>query len=381
MYRIPESWNVKRTPLTPKEEWGNYITWGLPFEEIFDWDILFSLCVNIGDNRILLVGGPLYDLKKLISFSDGEKKLKHTFYDLDRVQLTIVEADCKTLYLKDLEIPVEQPSETFKDMGVVTVMMKNEPISWIRDWITWYHKEHGIQGFCVHNNLSTDYTYEELKEGLQGIEGCTVEVVDFPMPMGPKVPPYWHSDWGKYVMYETFKYRYGWCARYVLNHDIDELTVVPNGTLEDLIKQMEQQQVGALIYGNRNIDSYNKSKDCNAIDLPVDERSFPEYYYYSKELNSPDMIGNRYSIVKWVVLPQYSMDSQWKCHDVTGQIRKAQVDKNSGGIYFAHFYSMQTKNRNFNDAHSKRNTALVPKENLFLDEVLKEKLSKVFNYG
>ena len=376
MYRIPEHWGIRREPRISEEQRKSIVTWGKTFDEQYDWDILFSDCVDIGDDRILLIGAPLYELKEQIQFTDGENVLPHQVYDMDRVSITLVSGSCETLYIRDLAIPVTPASTKFEGMGCVVTMQKDEPMPWIRDWITYYYKEHGVRGFCIYSNNSEDYTVSELQEYLDAIElPVVVEVVDWCMPYGPETPT-WDSDFSRYVMYENFKYRYGWCCDYVLNQDVDELLLIKGG-IKSVLQQMKSQQLGAIIYGNRNIDSYNSVRDCYAIDLPVEQRTFSEYYYYSKELNNPAMRGKR-SIPKWLALPEYSMDSQWKNHEISGDVRQVYIDKNEEQIYFAHFYSMQSKNQNHNPRHSTRNTALVAKENLMIDRYLQSKLEEIF---
>ena len=148
MYRIPESWNVKREPRTPKNIRNDLVTHGVSFDGKFDWDTLFADAINIGNGTVLLIGPPLYELKDRVSFTDGKNILPHKFIDLDRVQYTLVQTDCKVLYVDELEIAVNDRCDDFAGQGYVMCMQKNEPFHWIEDWIRFNYIEHGVRGFC-----------------------------------------------------------------------------------------------------------------------------------------------------------------------------------------------------------------------------------------
>jgi hypothetical protein len=377
MIRIPKSWGVRREPRTPIEQRKNIITLGLSYDEQFDWDILFADALKLGNNRTLLIGAPLYELKKEIKFANGN----HQFLDLDKVTLTLVETDDDIITLvnekENIDITVNDLSSDFEDIGCIMTMQKNEPIHWIEDWIRYYNLEHNIKGFVIYDNNSDDYTVSELRDKLSNIDlDVIVHVVDWCMPHGPNTPS-WDSDFARYVMFEHFKYKYAWCSRYAINQDIDELLMIRDGNIEDLISFINQNNLTSIIYGNRNIEPYNEKLEISAHQLQVCDRRFKDYYYYSEYNNTNNTKVGKRLIDKWIVIPEKSMEFQWRNHDFYGDHRSARFDVNSG-IYFAHFYAMQSKNKNKHPSFYNRNQQLVDMNNLKIDNIVRSKLKKIY---
>lgn len=377
MIRIPKSWGIKREPRTPIEQRKDIITLGLSYDEQFDWDILFADALKLGNNRTLLIGAPLYELKKEIKFSNGN----HYFLDLDKVTLTLVETDDDVITLlnekENIDIKVDSLSSDFDNVGCIMTMQKNEPIHWIEDWIRYYNLEHNVKGFVIYDNNSDDYTVDELREQLSKIDlDVIVHVVDWCMPHGPNTPS-WDSDFARYVMFEHFKYKYAWCASYAINQDIDELLMIGDGNINDVLKFIEKNNLTSIIYGNRNIEPYNESLNVSAHELEVSNRRFKDYYYYSEYNNTNNTKVGKRLIDKWLVIPEKGMEFQWRNHDFFGEHRSFRFDVNSG-IYFAHFYAMQSKNKNKHPSFYNRNQQLVDMNNLKIDNLVRSKLKKIY---
>lgn len=252
MIHIPESWGVTRTPPTPPEERKEVYSLGKTYEEVFDWTTLFADAIQIGEGRVLLVGPPLYDLKEIIKFSDGKTELTHSFHDLKKVTLTLVETESDTIYLKhpaeDVEIKVSEVSTKFSGLKCASAMQRDESIVWIKDWISYHHIEHGIEGFIIYDNNSSIYTPEELQAELDKLEyDIVVEVIDFQMPWGPRTKK-WDSDYVCEVRYEHMKYKYGWCCDCILNHDIDEFFVTSGNKFDDILNTLKAKGILSLIH-------------------------------------------------------------------------------------------------------------------------------------
>lgn len=378
MYKIPESWGEKRRPRTPVAQRKNIITHGLTYDEIFDFDTLFADAVQLGDGRVLLIGPPLYELRKHLKFSDGIRSLPHEILSLDKVDIVLVETSASKIWCTDLEIEVEHISNDFDGVGCITTMQKNEPIHWIKDWIEYYNKEHGVKGFCIYDNNSTDYTVEELQAALDDNDlDVIVKVVNWNMPKGPNTPA-WDSDFSRYVMFEHFKYKYAWCARYALNHDVDELLMMKEGTLDGLVNDLYANRVAGLIYGNRNIEPYNERLDVAASELPIEERRFADYWYYSNYNNTNNTKVGKRLIEKWIAIPENAMEIQWRNHDFNGDGRIAKADRVSG-LYFAHFYAMQSMIKNHHPSFHNRNKQVVDKGDIMVDETVKRKLQRIWS--
>lgn len=367
MHRIPESWG-KREPRTPVEQRKNLFTHGESFDKKFDWDTLFCDAIRVDSGVVLLIGPPLYELKQYIKFAEGP----HKFIDLDRVQYTVVNTTSNVLTLDGLTIPVVERSSVFLNSGYVMCMQRNEPFHWIKDWIKFNYLEHGVRGFAIYNNQSTDYTHKELIESMSEIDlDVVVECIDWDMPHGPNTPR-WDCDFARYIMFEHSKHKYGWCAKYALNQDIDELFLVEGGNIDNVLDYLKETQHTAIIYGNRNIDPYNSRLDCSASELSIADRKYADYYYYSSEFNTNNLTGGDWAITKWITIPQLTMQYQWKNHDISGG-NTLITDKGEWQIYFAHLYAMQSKNKNNHYVHSDRNVSKT--KNLSLDKLLQDKLT------
>ena len=381
MIKIPASWGVKREPRTPVAQRKEIITLGKSYDELFDWDILFSEAIQIGGGRIILVGPPLYELHRLIKFSDGEKELQHTSLDLTNVTVTMVESDSDTIYLEHpterVEIPVGEICHDFEGEGCIATMQKDEPMHWIKDWVQYYHIEHGVKGFVIYDNNSETYTVEELQAELDAMPyDIKVHVVDWSMPFGPHTPT-WDSNFSQFTSFEHFKYKYAWCASYAINHDIDEFLVIKEGGIPELLQQLQYRGLSALIYRTRNIDPYHEELDTSAHLLPVEERRYKDYYHYSAYNNTNNTKVGKRLIEKWLLIPEQSMEFQWRVHDFNGNAKVGRVTPDSG-IYFAHFYAMQSKHKDKHPSFHNRNQLLVDKDDIMVDEVLRDKMRKVY---
>ena len=73
-------------------------------------------------------------------------------------------------------------------------------------------------------------------------------------------------------------------------------------------------------------------------------------------------------------IPEKTLNYQWKNHDIGGNTLIS--DKTQWQIYFAHFYPLQSKNQDFKN--NERNISEKLKDNLSVDELLKEKLERIF---
>ena len=384
--KIPQSWGVKREPRTPMQH-RNLVRQGLTFEQQFDWDNLFVDVLDIGDNRIICVGPPLYELKSEITFSDGTNILPHQHLALDRCCITLVETNGPIEKLTlvnpkgDVTFNVHPISNIFEGIGFVSTMQKDEPISWIKQWAHYYYTEYNVRGFLLYNNNCVDYTSSELKEALTSMyDDIVVEIIDWDVPFGPN-PPTWDSDFAQYMQFEHCKYKYGWCASYFLNQDIDELLVLKQGlSIDDLIEQMHLSNRSSIVYGNRNIDPYHMEMGVSACDLDPDDIRFVDYLYYADKINNPNLHG-KLSITKWLCIPEKSMLYQWKTHALDGSTDTVMYPKQAGDVYFAHFRAMMSHNKSRNINPHPLNLTRCSESELIKDELLELRLKRSFkNY-
>lgn len=336
--KIPESWGKRESPKT--NQLGRY---GYTFDELFDHDNLFYDCLDIGHDRVICIGPPLGNIKKCVSFTDGKVGLEHSFLDLDRVTITLVETSSHVIYLNgDIPINVNRPSSKFSDRNMMVCKMKNEPIRWIKDWIQYHYNQYGIDGFVIYNNQSTEYDRLTLRRELSKVsDKIVVDVLDIDMPFGPS-----GYDYMEYIVLEHVKYKYAWCANSLINHDIDELLVIAGGKkLEDLLSLMNSNRIDALLYGTRNMDPYNRELGKDAFEIPREERHFLDYTYYGPHSNNDRLMGDK-THTKWICLPNRCMESQWLTHMVTNDCNVKSISKDQ--VYMAHFHAMKSPNNDKN---------------------------------
>lgn len=382
LYNIPESWGVKRVPRTPPKQRKEVITLGIPYDDLFDFDTLFNDVINLGNGQTLLIGPPLYELKRQISFVQNGNPLEHRFFDRINCGLTIVNGvgDFTLVNPKgNIEIETEARSTQFADMGCMSTMQKNEPIQWIKDWVQYHHVAHGVRGFIIYDNNSDHYTVEELQAELDSLDYDIINLVlPWNVPFGPHTPT-WDSNFSQFTQLEHWKYKYAWCSKFAINQDIDELLVLDGITLDQVLDEIHLKQIPGVMYLTRNIDPYNERLELSAHELPIEERRYKDYYYYSEYNNTNNVKVGRRLIHKWIAVPQYAMQYQWAVHDFGYEFDNdsAKVEPDSG-IYFAHMYAMQSRHKDKHPEFHNRNKQRVALDEITLDEALKATLLKVF---
>lgn len=377
---IPPEWGVKRvprTPITPGQEWHN-----TSYEDLYDWDSLFFDAINIGGNRLLLVGAPLYEIEKDISFSYGGKKLQHTFHHFDRCVITIVEnITTSQIQLdhpkKNITIDIIDASQKFMGRHVITTKQKDEPLEWIEQWVQYYHRVYGVTGFVFYNNNCTQYTVDEMREYLQKVSSeILIEVIDVNLPFGPPSPR-WDSDYLQYVILEHFKYMYGWCAKSVINHDVDELLVLPsNISYDNIINDLTEKGIPGVAYNAIFTDPYSPITKVSSHTLSRENVHFKDHYLW---WDNPERNPRTPSGGKWFVIPHNCMEYQWRLHGINHP-QLISVPKFPMKIYYSHFLAFKShiKDKSNNLKARNKNVSVANMDELKVDESLKARLELAF---
>jgi len=127
----------------------------------------------------------------------------------------------------DHKIPVGiQDNETFRDLWCAVVKSKDNDLVWIKDWVDYHVKVHGLNGLVFFDNGSEQYSLEELHSVLINITGLKkVRVLSAPFRFGSvTLPPYRHiTKFLQSGLLNIARLRYLQSAAAVLNVDIDEL--------------------------------------------------------------------------------------------------------------------------------------------------------------
>jgi len=381
MIHIPDSWGIKREAPTPMEFRDKILVSGSKrtYDEIFDWTTLYVEAIRVNPDQVVLVGPPLFNLKPYIKFRGAS----HRIIDYRKTSLTVVESKEDTLVLEneneDVIIPVKAQSTALAGKITMLTMQKNEPLIWIKDWVSYYHLEHGITSFAIFDNNSDRYTTEELREELSKLPyDITIEVIHWSMEYGPQTVK-WDADFGKITMYEYFKFKYGWCCSCVINHDIDEFLLVNSVKLDDVVAQLTQQGLPGLKYWNRNMEPYIYRLGKSAREVDISERRFYDYYRYSTYNNTHNTTDgmNARKATKWLAIPQNTMFHQWGNHSVFGSPMPQMPE--AGQVYYAHMYGLQSAYQDDHPFAIKRNLQQVPLEECVVDQVAKNAFEKYGN--
>lgn len=376
---IPESWGIKRTPSTPIDP--DAVWHGLPYESYYDYTTLFVDAINIGDNRVLLIGPPLYDIEAEISFYSGDRRLPHSFHRMDRMLLTLVtDFSGDSITLKnpkgDVTIPVVDTSNEFAGMHVVTTTQKDEPLCWTREWMEYYYKAHGVRGFVFYNNNCSEYSAEEMIAYLSDIsDDIIVKVEESNIPYGPPSPR-WDNNFCQHINFEHFKYKYAWCARSAINQDIDEILVFGEGiTLDSITDYLTVNKQIGVVMESRFIDPYSFNTQKSANELAREDVHFIDYLHWWVDPEAPK---HNWSGGKWIAIPEFSMEVQWTTHNLIGAPRTPCRD---GQAYYGHYKAFKSSLKNISTIERARtkDVSKAPLDELIHDPLLEKNLRRAFN--
>lgn len=368
--KYPPAWGFKREPARPQHLRIDYCG-GLTFNDNFDWDNLWYDAIQVNENTIILIGAPLYTTKNwLIQNATFETeigtKLQFTFAELDRVCYTIISTNenLEKIYLvtnsEQTEIKIHQKDNHFNNTSVMVTLQKDNPISWISQWINYHHNVLGINGFLIYDNGSTKYTLNELESKLSKTK-ANVKIVSWPYPYGPQGSDFapWDSDYGQYVMLEHSKWRYLSAAKLVLNNDIDELIVTKGIYINDIIDFLKKGTCQCLRYKGVWIEPYDILNNESADIIHFEHRRFKDYYC----TDANNKIGIGY---KWMLVPsQDTINQQWSVHHINGSM----IESNQ--MFYAHYMSMNT---NWSWSRDKFKGKI---EDLVINQHLLDKLNRV----
>lgn len=343
-FDYPLHWNHKRNPARPME------LQVLDFDDWYDYKTIWNDAVQINQNTVLLIGPPLYDTKEFLQtncsiLEPNSNKCICKTTEMDRVCVVSVSVSDWVEYLilkEELtfhKIPVNKTTNEFTDKKVIVTMSKNQPITWLQQWIDYYKTVHNVDGLLLYNNRSSIYSTLELANALHR-DDMIIKIFDYDVPYGAAgggdwedkgrsgtyLP--WDSDFAQYVMLEHSKWRYLHCAKLVINADTDELLTINNGnTLDDVADYCQDGEHSVLLYDGIWIEPVHSITGIIARTVPFEERHFSDYYHtcYSKGRG----IG-----VKWVLNPKKNLQYQWHLHKTFGPNFKTTE------IGFGHYFSM-----------------------------------------
>jgi len=344
-FSYPIEWGFKRIPSRPKD------LQVLDFNKNYDYDTIWIDVIQVQQDTILLIGPPLYNTahwlnENCIFIDEQNRSIPWVYSEMDRacVMRLSTHGWVKELRLVtphgEYVLNVNHSTFDFADKKVVVTVSRNNPVSWIKQWIDYNKTVHNIEGILIYNNRSTIYDSIEL-QSLISRDDMIIKVVDYDVPYGvlggglwewegktgTSLP--WDSDFAQYVMLEHAKWRYLHCARLVINADIDELLIVKNSNLDSVADYCENGEHSVLVYDGIWIEPIDSITGEVASKLPFENRSF--YNYWHTQYGDGRGIG-----IKWVLNPIKNLNYQWHIHKIYGPYVKTTE------ITYGHYFAMNT---------------------------------------
>jgi hypothetical protein len=338
----PDEWGIKRVTRRPKD------LWVFDFEENYDWDSIWNDAVQIRNDKVLLIGPPLYEhghwLKSTQPFNAPGlgpiTGIKINEIDRACVMVLDVPGPVDEIAIGQKNIKVNRPSFDFAGKKVIVTISKNHPISWLKQWIDYHRVVHNLDGLLLYNNRSTIYTSAELEAAISRPD-MIIKVVDYDVPFGcmgggdwewkGKTGNFlpWDSDFSQYVMLEHAKWRYLHCADLAINADTDELLYIKDNTLDGIAEYCKTSSNSVWLYKGTWIEPVDSLTGIVARDVSFDARRF-DHYWHTNNANQRG-IG-----VKWMLNPARNLQYQWMLHRTTGP------NMMTNEIGFGHYMAMNT---------------------------------------
>ncbi|TXR54776.1 hypothetical protein [Reinekea thalattae] len=231
---LPKNSGLSRKHVRSEERWTEH------YLERYDQQTLFYDCVYVAKTKSFIITAPrflnLWFVMRKHLYVNGKRfrgRIKrNTWQRCDQISFR-APADAKLSiqhpHFSTEITPRTSISELFAGLNCALAMNKNNQLSWIKDWVEYHVKAHGLEGVCIIDNGSTDYTKEQLLaelESIKGLKAATVLGADF--PYGPSnwssrfeiSPRFLQTSMMNLVKRDLFS-----DARAVLSVDIDELVI------------------------------------------------------------------------------------------------------------------------------------------------------------
>lgn len=330
----------RRSPQRPEAERQ------VDFDERFDAFTLFYDAFRVGDD-VEMIGPPLLNLaeglRPLELRARGRRyarRMRSVAKDrLHRHRITDVPRDVTSLHLScrlgRFELPIGNDlSNAFRERRVLVTQSKDNPLSWIAEWIDHHVATQGIDAVILYDNGSTAYDAEAVRVVLRARPGLAVfSVVEWPYPFGPTGGPgaLWDSDYGQHGTWEHAWRRLCRTAATITFGDIDELVVAigPNVTDRALAAR-----TGVCSYRRRAVLALPERRRRRA----GSPRHFADYSWYEP---GAGLLSPKYTVAPASLEPEH----QLMVHRVDGIEADDEAD-----VLARHFDAMRIEWRDGADA-------------------------------
>ncbi|MEL6583120.1 MAG: hypothetical protein AAFQ36_04750 [Pseudomonadota bacterium] len=231
----------------------------------------------------------------------------------------------------EAEVPVSaQTFDLFRGHNVIMTLQKDNPLTWVRDWLRYHVEVHGATAALIFDNGSTRYSPRELEAEMGLVRGLTrAVVVPAAFPHGPHHPPPPKKSASKFLQISLFnlaRLRFLRQARAVLNADIDELVAPVKGST--VFDRTVRSVMGYRRFGGRW-----RETDMGA----AAERGFRD----SVLIPADEACKNE----KWCINPRGLLaNAEWLVHNVKPRnVVPFKVTALDGRLSYYHMRGMSTK--------------------------------------
>jgi len=195
-----------------------------------------------------------------------------------------------------------------RDKRVALTMIKYDPLVWVRDWAEFYARAHGTNAVLIYNNQAPSYSSDDIAHAVSDVKELeTVVIVEWPYKYGPQAgtSKRWDSVFCKTGAFQHARFSLLAEAASVVNTDVDELIVHPNGlSVHDAVERAPDKylQIGGT-WACRNGEQ-------QVLDPDINKRRHRDFIYRSN-------LNPRICAAKWAVVPaSCPKDSQWVTHRI-----------------------------------------------------------------
>lgn len=266
---LPKTSQLKRKHVRPEKRWTDH------YLDKYDQHTLMYDCFYQPDSQRYIVTAPRFlNLWPLLSkhlYINGKKYrglLRRTTWQRCE-QVSIAAPKNATLEIRAADytsvIPIRQTAQAdFNQLNVMLAINKNNPLSWIHDWVKFHVNEQNLEGVCIIDNASTDYSSRDILDTLAGIKGLkSATVLVAPFPYGPVnrskkleiSPRFLQTSMFNVIKRDLFNK-----ARAVLSIDIDELVI--KNTAVNVFDAAVNAKLGAVSF--REIRTFPNSQNESA---------------------------------------------------------------------------------------------------------------------
>lgn len=260
------------------------------YEESFDHRTLFYDVFRVGED-VELIGPPLLNLTDglrplKISSSDGrrfDQDLHVTTMDrLQRYRISGLPRDVDRLLVEcplgTFDLPVgDDLAPHFAGKRVLVTQSKNNPLSWIVDWVSYHVATQTIDAVIIYDNASTAYSPSDIESVLARCAGLgAFAVVSWPFPFGATGGPQaiWDSDYGQHGCWEHAWRRLCRVSGTITFADVDELILGQPPSVADRALDSDS---GMCCYPRRAVLALPNRP------LVTPDRTYVDYPYYEPD--------------------------------------------------------------------------------------------------